>query len=78
MRMRRGWSIGLAAVGLGIVGVLAGVLVARAQSTTSSYISVNEEDFRTVLARMSAAKAAVMKRQMDLLNARYVAFLRAL
>jgi hypothetical protein len=36
-----------------------------------AYISVNEEDFRTVFARMSAAKAAVMKRQMDLLDARY-------
>ena len=37
----------------------------------SSYISVNEEDFRTVFARMSAAKPAIMKRQMDLLSARY-------
>jgi hypothetical protein len=69
--MRRGWSMGLAAVGLGVVGILAGVLGARAQGISSSYISVNEEDFRTVFARMSAAKAAVMKRQMDLLDARY-------
>src|SRR5882724_3445420 len=69
--MRRGWSIGLAAVGLGVMGMLAGVLVARAQGTGSSYISVNEEDFRTVFARMSGAKAAVMKRQLDLLDARY-------
>jgi hypothetical protein len=28
---------------------------------------VNEEDFETVLTRMSGAKAAIMKRQMDLL-----------
>jgi cytochrome c peroxidase len=59
------------------VGIIVGVLAAQAQSPAkpdppkSSYISVNEEDFRTVSARMKAAKAAVMKRQMDLLAARY-------
>jgi cytochrome c peroxidase len=37
----------------------------------SSYISVNEEDFQTVFARMSAEKPAIMKRQMALLNERY-------
>src|SRR5882724_1411011 len=37
----------------------------------SSYMPVNEEDFRTVLARMRAAKAEVEKRQRDLLAARY-------
>jgi cytochrome c peroxidase len=37
----------------------------------SSYISVNEEDFKTVFARMSADKPAIMKRQMALLNERY-------
>ena len=69
--MHRGWGIGLGAVGLAVVGMLVGVLGARAQGTGSSYISVNEEDFRTVLTRMSGAKAAVMKRQLDLLDARY-------
>src|SRR6266850_775544 len=69
--MRRGWKIGLAAAGLVAVGMLTGVLGARAQGAGSSYIPVNEEDFRTVFARMSAAKASTMKRQMDLLNARY-------
>jgi len=69
--MCRGWKIGLAAVGLVVVGTLTGVLGARAQGAGSSYIPVNEEDFRTVFARMSAAKASTMKRQMDLLNARY-------
>jgi hypothetical protein len=64
--MRRGGGIGLAAIGLSVVGMVAGVLGARAQGTGSSDISVNEENFATVLARMSAAKAAVMKRQMDL------------
>jgi cytochrome c peroxidase len=66
-------------VGTGVlsVGIIVGVLAAQAQSPAkpdppkSSYISVNEEDFRTVSARMKAAKAAVMKRQMDLLAARY-------
>ena len=71
MSKHRGWTIGLAGVGLGILGMLIGVLGARAQGVTSSYLSVNEDDFRTVFARMSAAKAAVMKRQMDLLGARY-------
>jgi cytochrome c peroxidase len=37
----------------------------------SSYISVNEEDFGTVFARMRAAKAEVEKRQRDLLASRY-------
>ena len=71
MRAHRGFTIGLAAVALGVVGMLAGALGARAQSPASSYLPVTEEDFTTVLARMRAAKAAVMKRQMDLLGARY-------
>ena len=71
MRTHRGFTIGLAAVALGVVGMLAGALGARAQGTASSYLPVTEEDFTTVLARMRAAKAAVMKRQMDLLGARY-------
>src|SRR5437899_5162814 len=37
----------------------------------SSYISVNEEDFRTVFARMRAAKAEIDKRQQELLASRY-------
>src|SRR5437899_9929398 len=70
----------LIAVGAAVVtvGAAAGVLGARAQGAStmadpskSSYLSVNEEDFRTVFARMSAAKAQIMKRQLDLLSARY-------
>jgi hypothetical protein len=39
---------------------------------TSSYLPVDiKESFATILARMQAAKAEVMKRQMDLLNERY-------
>jgi cytochrome c peroxidase len=71
MRPHRGWTIGLAAVALGVVGMLAGALGARAQGAASSYLPVTEEDFTTVLARMRAGKAEVMKRQMDLLGARY-------
>jgi hypothetical protein len=57
-------------------GVAAGALSVRAQSappdpSKSSYLAVIEESFRTVFARMSAAKAEVMKRQLDLLGARY-------
>lgn len=38
----------------------------------SSYAPVDiEEDFASIMARMSAAKAGVMKRQMDLLAQRY-------
>ena len=71
MRAHRGWTIGLAAGALGVVGILAGALGVRAQGAASSYLPVTEEDFTTVLARMRAGKAAVMKRQMDLLGARY-------
>jgi cytochrome c peroxidase len=67
-----------AADGLVVIGVAAGVLGVRdraaatqAGAPRSSYMSVNEEEFRTVSRRMSAAKAEIMKRQMDLLNARY-------
>ncbi len=42
-----------------------------AQPAASSYTSVNEEPFATVMARMSAAKNPIMQRQRDLLAARY-------
>src|SRR4029077_2991562 len=69
MRTHRGWTIRLAAVALGVVGILAGAIGVRAQGA-SSYLPVTEEDFATVLARMRTGKAEVMKRQMDLLGAR--------
>ena len=58
------------------MGMTAGVLGmqvqgAKAAPAASSYLSVNEDDFRTVFSKMSGAKAQVMKRQMDLLGARY-------
>jgi hypothetical protein len=37
----------------------------------SSYLSINEESFPTVLARMRAGKADIEKRQQELLAARY-------
>jgi cytochrome c peroxidase len=76
--MPREWKIIAAGVALVTVGVAGGVLGVQAQGAstkgdppTSSYLSVNEEDFRTVFARMSAAKPEVMKRQTELLSARY-------
>jgi cytochrome c peroxidase len=72
--MSRGGKIVGVVVGLVVSGMAAGVVAMQARGPVppaSSYMSVNEEDFRTVFQRMSAAKAEVMKRQMDLLNARY-------
>ena len=65
------------ALGLVIVGMVAGARAMQrpaagtANPPASSYLSVNEEPFQTVLARMKAAKAEVEKRQQDLLGARY-------
>jgi len=44
---------------------------AKADPPASSYLSVNEDDFRTIFSKMSGAKAQVIKRQMELLGARY-------
>jgi hypothetical protein len=73
--MRRGGTVIAAGVGFLIIGMAAGVLGMQARGAatqagppTSSYLPVKEEDFRTVFQRMTAAKAQVMKRQMDLLN----------
>jgi cytochrome c peroxidase len=77
MDARRKMFLGGVATTL-IIGAAIGSLAARVQGQPtkpdppkSSYISVNEEDFGTVFARMRAMKAAVMKRQLDLLAARY-------
>jgi hypothetical protein len=63
-------------VGLVIVGVVVGAYAMQgrprpASPPASSYLSVNEDDFRTVLGRMRAAKAGIEKRQQELLAARY-------
>jgi cytochrome c peroxidase len=65
------------ALGLLVLGMVAGARAMQApgagtgNSPASSYMSVNEEDFQTVFARMRAAKAEIEKRQRDLLAARY-------
>ena len=76
MRRRYRYACALA-FGLVMVGTVAGVVAMQgpgpgtATPPVSSYISVNEEDFRTVFARMRASKAEVEKRQRDLLASRY-------
>ena len=80
------WGIGLVAVGIGASIAMAWTLSVQAQggATTgapprmppapakSSYTPVvAKEAFEAVLKRMKAAKAGVMKRQMDLLAERY-------
>jgi cytochrome c peroxidase len=83
--MNRAWGIGLAAVGIGASIAMAWTLGVQAQGggatdapprmptapAKSSYMPVVEEPFETVFKRMTAAKNDVMKRQMDLLAARY-------
>jgi len=65
------------AAGLVIAGAAIGNVAMRTRAAegadprASSYMQVTEEDFRTVLARMRAAKAGIEKRQQDLLVARY-------
>src|SRR3989449_568199 len=74
--MNRGCVVSLAA-GLVIAGAATGNVAMRTRAAegadprASSYMQVTEEDFRTVLARMRAAKAGIEKRQQDLLVARY-------
>src|SRR5713101_4597839 len=71
------WRAIAATAGLLTIGVVVGTIGARAQTapkldpSTSSYLPVIEGNFGAVLTRMSGAKAAIMKRQMDLLSARY-------
>jgi len=65
------------AAGLVVAGAAIGNVAMRTRAAegadprASSYMQVTEEDFRTVLARMRAAKAGIEKRQQDLLVARY-------
>jgi len=75
--MRGNWKVATAAAGLLIMGMALGTVRSQAQTgpkpgaVPSSYLPVIEEDFGAVQTRMSAAKAAIMKRQMDLLGTRY-------
>ena len=55
-----------------LLSVAAAVFAQMPQEKRSSYSPVViTEDFATVLSRMKAAKPEIMKRQMDLLDARY-------
>ena len=59
-------------IALGTVVLVGSLSVSFADQKPSSYAPVVvTEDFPSVMARMSAAKAEVMKRQMDLLQERY-------
>ena len=75
--MRRLWTAAVLTMGLLVVGAWAGTRAMQgrgaeaADPPVSSYLPVNEDDFRTVLARMRAAKAGIEQRQQALLAARY-------
>ena len=75
--MRRLWIAAVLAMGLLVVAAGAGTRAMQVRSAAaanppaSSYLPVNEDDFRTVLARMRAAKAGIEQRQQALLAARY-------
>jgi cytochrome c peroxidase len=73
--MRRSRKVAATVAVLLGVSAATGTLLARAQqgpaARTSYQFPVAEEPFRTVFARGVAAKAAVMARQMALLNSRY-------
>jgi len=74
--MRRPWRVTGLAMGLMIVGMVVGAYAVQGEKPASdppasSYLSVNEESFPTVFARMRAAKADIEKRQQELLAARY-------
>jgi len=73
--MKDNKAIRLGIIGGGLcLGMLAlGIAYSQeANQRPSSYMPVDiKESFATIMARMTAAKPEVMKRQMDLLNARY-------
>ena len=75
--MRRRWITAVLTMGLVVAGAAAGARAmqergpAPAGPPPSSYLPVNEDDFRTVITRMRAAKAGIEQRQQGLLAARY-------
>jgi cytochrome c peroxidase len=70
MRSQLNW--GKAAVGVGLVLALGTLLAQETGKKSSSYSPVViQEDFATVMSRMSAAKPAIMQRQKALLEERY-------
>ncbi len=66
------WGLTFVAATLAVIMSLFGQSATTTPQKTSSYIPVvDKEDFSTTHDRMSAAKAEIMKRQMDLLAERY-------
>ena len=71
MRIKTRWTIQASIVAAGLV-VGVGVLLAQDNTRPSSYAPVDiHEAFATIMTRMSAAKAGIMKRQIALLEERY-------
>jgi len=66
------WGLTFVAATLAVIVSLFGQSATTTPQKTSSYMPVvDKEDFSTTHDRMSAAKAEIMKRQMDLLAERY-------
>src|SRR5258708_32620600 len=66
------WGLTFIAATLAVIVSLFGQSATTTPQKTSSYMPVvDKEDFSTTHDRMSAAKAEIMKRQMDLLAERY-------
>jgi hypothetical protein len=66
------WGLSFVVIILAVIVSLFRQSAPTAPPKTSSYMPVvDREDFSTIHDRMSAAKAEVMRRQMDLLGERY-------
>ena len=65
-------TLKVAVLATGLILALGALLAQESGKRTSSYSPVViQEDFAATVSRMSAAKPAIMRRQMDLLEARY-------
>jgi cytochrome c peroxidase len=68
----RPYTLKLAVLATGLILALGALLAQESGKRSSSYSPVViQEDFAATVSRMSAAKPAIMRRQMDLLEARY-------
>ena len=63
-------GVGLATLVMMLVTGVAGAQATGKQATSYAPVAI-KEDFASIMARMTAAKPEIMKRQMDLLNERY-------
>src|SRR5450759_78666 len=64
-------GVGLAMLVLTLIGISVAYANESGKGTTIYDPVDSKEDFASIMARMKAAKPEIMKRQMDLLNARY-------